>query len=299
MIKVIVSDLDDTLLGADHKISKGNSEAIKKAQDAGYRFIVATGRQQTGADSVLVPADITCECIVASGAEVNDEKRNNLKRISMTYEELEKVVELEAPYGMRLLYFTDKGDYAIGTEKELDELLVEEVGMFFLSKSEEEIRNSEYYRMRKEMVHRLDSVKDFEKQQIEVYKIFVFSQNLDRLQEAKKALEGLDFISTATAFINSIEITSIKAQKGPVLKEFIEERGYTMDEVMILGDSPNDWSMFDMDFGATVAVANGYEEIKDAAQYITRSNAEDGVAYAIEKVMAGELEDLRNPKKKK
>ena len=59
MIKVIVSDLDDTLLGSDHKISKVNADTIKKAQDAGYRFIVATGRQQTGADSVLVPAHIT------------------------------------------------------------------------------------------------------------------------------------------------------------------------------------------------------------------------------------------------
>ena len=298
MIKVIVSDLDDTLLGSDHKISKVNADTIKKAQDAGYRFIVATGRQQTGADSVLVPAHITCECIVASGAEVNDAERNNLKRICMTYEELEKVVEIESAYGMRLLFFTDQGDYMIGTEKEKDELIVEEVAMFFLSKSVEEIRNSEYYKMRDEMVHRLERVTDFEKQKIEVYKIFVFSQDFERLKEAKKALEGIDFISTATAFINSIEITSIKAQKGPVLKEFIEERGYTMDEVMILGDSPNDWSMFDMDFGATVAVANGYEEIKDAAQYITKSNAENGVAYAIEKVMAGELEELRNPKQK-
>ena len=216
----------------------------------------------------------------------------------MTYEELEKVVEIESAYGMRLLFFTDQGDYMIGTEKEKDELIVEEVAMFFLSKSVEEIRNSEYYKVRDEMVHRLERVTDFEKQKIEVYKIFVFSQDFERLKEAKKALEGIDFISTATAFINSIEITSIKAQKGPVLKEFIEERGYTMDEVMILGDSPNDWSMFDMDFGATVAVANGYEEIKDAAQYITKSNAENGVAYAIEKVMAGELEELRNPKQK-
>ena len=89
--------------------------------------------------------------------------------------------------------------------------------MFFLSKSVEEIRNSEYYKVRDEMIHRLERVMDFEKQKIEVYKIFVFSQDFERLKEAKKALEGIDFISTATAFINSIEITSIKAQKGPVL----------------------------------------------------------------------------------
>ena len=268
MIKVIVSDLDDTLLGSDHKISQVNADMIKKAQNAGYRFIVATGRQQSAADSVLVPAHITCECIVASGAEVNDAERNNLKRICMTYEELEKVVEIEAAYGVRLLFFTDQGDYMIGSEKEKDE-----------------------------RVHRLANVKEFEEKKIEVIKILVFSQNLDRLKEAKKALENVEFISTAAAYINDIEITSIKAQKGLVLKEFIEERGYTMDEVMILGDSPNDRSMFDMDFGARVAVANGYEEIKEVAQYITKSNAEDGVAYAIEKLMAGELEDLRNPEK--
>ena len=54
-----------------------------------------------------------------------------------------------------------------------------------------------------------------------------------------------------------------------------------MDEVMVFGDSMNDYSMMEMDFGATVAMANADEEIKRIAKYETKSNEEDGVAYAI------------------
>ena len=67
-----------------------------------------------------------------------------------------------------------------------------------------------------------------------------------------------------------------------------------MEEVMVIGDSPNDRSMFDMGFGASVAVANGYEEIKAIATHITKSNDEHGVAYVIEKILAGRLDDLKN-----
>ena len=70
-----------------------------------------------------------------------------------------------------------------------------------------------------------------------------------------------------------------------MLKEYIESLGYTMDEVMALGDSLNDYSMLSMDFGATVAMANAVPEIRRAAKYITKSNVEFGVAYAIHELL--------------
>ena len=77
----------------------------------------------------------------------------------------------------------------------------------------------------------------------------------------------------------------MKAQKGPVLKEYIESLGYTMDEVMALGDSLNDYSMLSMDFGATVAMENAVPEIRRVAKYTTKSNVEFGVAYAIRELL--------------
>ena len=58
-----------------------------------------------------------------------------------------------------------------------------------------------------------------------------------------------------------------------------------MDEVMVLGDSLNDLSMMEMDFGATIAMENADEEIKAVAKYITKSNEEDGVAYVIDEMI--------------
>ena len=105
------------------------------------------------------------------------------------------------------------------------------------------------------------------------------------LDELKMRLEKNKDIAVASSFPTNLEITDVKAQKGPVLKEYIESLVYTMNEVMVLGDSLNDLSMIEMDFGATVAMANADPEVKSAAKYITKSNAEFGVAYAIEELL--------------
>ena len=58
-----------------------------------------------------------------------------------------------------------------------------------------------------------------------------------------------------------------------------------MDEVMVFGDSLNDYSMLSMDFGATIAMENADEAVKIVSKYVTKSNIEDGVAYTIEKLL--------------
>lgn len=105
------------------------------------------------------------------------------------------------------------------------------------------------------------------------------------LQNIKKELVENENIAVSSSFINNLEVTHIRAQKGPILKQYIESLGYRMDEVMVLGDSLNDYSMMEMDFGATIAMANADEEIKRVAKYMTKSNEEDGVAYVIDEMM--------------
>ena len=120
---------------------------------------------------------------------------------------------------------------------------------------------------------------------VPVYKLFLYSEDKAMLDEMNVRLQRNKDIAVASSFPTNLEITDVKAQKGPVLKEYIESLGYTMDEVMVLGDSLNDLSMISMDFGATVAMANADPEVKSAAKYITKSNTEFGVAYAIEELL--------------
>ena len=105
MIKVIASDMDGTLLGDDHKIAPETQAAIKRACDAGIRFMVATGRNFRGAMDALKDTDITCDYILSSGAEVRNPQREVVKRTPIPIDLCEEVYE-ELLY---LSYFLQTG----------------------------------------------------------------------------------------------------------------------------------------------------------------------------------------------
>lgn len=294
MIKVIASDLDDTLLGSNHMISKENADAVKRVQDAGIEFLVCTGRTQEGADIVIKPAGIHCKCVTASGAEINDADGNNIKRYLLSYEQLELLVNELAPYNTHMTFYSKDGIYVLVDGDDLEELILDDIRLFYSGVgTDDEIRQTEVYKAHVKNLTSLESVKEFEKQGIEIFKAFAFSKDVDAINEARACIRKQPSICSASAFKNSIELTDANATKGPVLKDFIESQGYIMDEVMIIGDSPNDRSMFDMDFGIRMAVSSGYQEIKDIATHITKGNDENGVAYALDKLLDGTIDDLK------
>ena len=143
------------------------------------------------------------------------------------------------------------------------------------------------YNVEKYIRQTLDSVVNQTLKEIEVpvTKMFLVSDDVGLLKDIKKELEIRGDLAVSSSFKYNLEVTDIRAQKGPILKEYIESLGYTMDEVMVLGDSLNDYSMLEMDFGATIAMANADEEIKKIAKYVTKSNEEDGVAYVIDEML--------------
>ena len=269
MIKVIASDMDGTLLGEDHKIAPETLSAIKEACDAGIRFMICTGRNFPGAMNELEGADLTCDYIVGSGAEVRDPRQQVVR----------------SKYPISVTFCTDGDDYRIGTEEEVEESLIRQIQAFHLNQCRDEIRDTELYQRMKRNTRVISGIEELEKAGLPVYKLFLFSGDLEMLDKIRRELEKNQEIAVSSSFENNLEITDVKAQKGPVLKEYIESLGYTMDEVMALGDSLNDYSMLSMDFGATVAMENAVPEIRRVAKYTTRSNVEFGVAYAIRELL--------------
>lgn len=82
-----------------------------------------------------------------------------------------------------------------------------------------------------------------------------------------------------------IEINSKHASKGNALKELAKKLNLKEDEVMIFGDQTNDISMFDVPEFYKVAMGNAVSEIKKRANFITKTNNEDGIAYALRKLV--------------
>ena len=285
MIKVIASDMDGTLLGEDHKIAPETLSAIKEACDAGIRFMICTGRNFPGAMNELEGADLTCDYIVGSGAEVRDPRQQVVRSTAISPRLCREIYETVRKYPISVTFCTDGDDYRIGTEEEVEESLIRQIQAFHLNQCRDEIRDTELYQRMKRNTRVISGIEELEKAGLPVYKLFLLSGDLEMLDKIRRELEKNQEIAVSSSFENNLEITDVKAQKGPVLKEYIESLGYTMDEVMALGDSLNDYSMLSMDFGATVAMENAVPEIRRVAKYTTRSNVEFGVAYAIRELL--------------
>lgn len=293
MIKVIASDMDGTLLGNDHRIAPQTLEAIHRAQDAGIRFMIATGRNFRGAMTALEGLDLTCDYLVGSGAETRDPQRQVISQVDMDRTLCEDIYRALQKYPISVIFCTDEHDYQIGTPEEIEKSMMVHLKLFFLDMSEQEIKNSAMYQDMKKKTRIVSSFQELAEANVPIYKIFLFAEDTELLGEIEKDLSDNKNIAVASSFATNLEITDIRAQKGSVLKEYIESLGYTMDEVMVFGDSMNDYSMLAMNFGATVAMENADEKIKAVSKYVTKSNEDFGVAYAIDELLKGQTEQNR------
>lgn len=285
MIKVIASDMDGTLLGDDHKPAPETLAAVQRACDSGIRFMIATGRNFPGAMAELKECGLVCDYIVSSGAEVRNPRQQVVAVHPISMELCRTIYEEIKEYPISVTFCTDGNDYKIGTPEEIEESLMLQMHLFFSDLPREELVQTETYQRIIRSTKTVSDMDELEAAKVPIYKLFLYSEDKGMLGELKQRLEQNKEIAVASSFPTNLEITDVKAQKGPVLKEYIESLGYTMDEVMALGDSLNDRSMIEMDFGATVAMANAEPEVKDAAKYITKSNTEFGVAYAIDRLL--------------
>lgn len=292
MIKVIASDLDGTLLSENHVLNEETYQAIKKAQAAGIRFLVATGRDYYSAVRTMDGYELNCDYIVGSGAEVRNADGEILENIPMDHTDFEEIIDRLKGVDINIRFCTTGADYIIGKEDEVERKLMDEAKLFIGNIPDEELLAHPQFCEMKKRMHYVDSLDELLEKEIPIFKVFISSPDVEEVKKVDPLLADMEGIASASSFVTNVELTNIKAQKGPVLKQYIEERGYSMDEVMVFGDSMNDYSMLSMDFGLTIAMENGMDEIKRVAKYVTKSNAENGVAYAIEKLLKENLEIL-------
>ena len=128
-------------------------------------------------------------------------------------------------------------------------------------------------------------LEEYETENIEILKIITFDNDEKLIAELKnKIKENTSDLAVASTFSNDIEISDIEAQKGLILAKAIKKMGIDKNEVIVLGDSFNDYSMF-IEFENSYAMENAIPEIKEIAKYITDTNNNDGVAKAIYKCL--------------
>lgn len=289
MIKFIASDMDGTLLNSDHDIDKETVEAIKRAEEAGMTFAISTGREYESVKGLLEKHNLKVECVLSNGAEYRDEDGNILEVINIKEESAKKIIELLDKHHLSARIFTDKGIFTTSTEEEALKEIIFRTMSFNPGISEDEAREVAENLGFFTCLQYIDDVEEFFKGGVEVRKFVAFHNDIEIIDTMKKVLSEIDGLAISSSFRDNIEITDINAQKGIILERITAKKGLANNEVMILGDSFNDYSMFEI-FEESVAMKNAIDEVKAIAKYITAANDDLGVAKAINYAIDNKLD---------
>ena len=128
----------------------------------------------------------------------------------------------------------------------------------------------------------IKDVNEFLNSDIKIGKFVAFYNDEETTLKVKRKLESIDGLAISSTFTKNIEINNKEAQKGLILAKVTKKMGIKRDEVMVIGDSFNDYSMF-TEFTESFAMGNAVKQIKEVAKYVTDTNDNSGVAKAIYK----------------
>lgn len=269
-IKLIVCDVDGTLLNSQHRLSARTVEAAKRAKERGIPLTIASGRSVCMLADLIAKLGITGPLVTINGAQiVNAADRRVISELDIPFEKIEPYLALCAENGIDYVAMSDKMS-AFGRSDGRYKIFVNLC--------------EQYKKLKLPCTEPIIVEKDFSN--IRSQKICKVVAELHKPHE-KKLLT--DFIETQSDFQYTMssdvlfEVFDRRVDKGVGVRAMAEYLGLTPDEVCVFGDFDNDLPMFSA-CGLPIAMGNAYDGIKAQAAYVTASNDEDGVALAIEKL---------------
>ena len=260
MIKVVVIDLDGTLLNQDHCISLKSIETLRQLHAKGIDIILATGRHYQDVYLLAQQLNIPVRLITSNGARVHSKEAKLIYENHIPPKLVEQILSLSAGYEVhRNLY-------------QQDLWLVEEPNKPLLN-----IHHSSGF------AYRIINFRDINYQHIDKFYFNASHQKLKPLYDKLITELGDQLYITFTTDIY-LEIMNKGVSKGHALAKVLQQQNIQPAQVMAFGDGLNDSDMLKL-VGHPVLMANAHPDLKKqlphAAQ--TTSNAEDGVANYIQK----------------
>lgn len=261
--KLVVTDLDGTLLDDRKNVSKANLEAIKKIRDAGVLFTVATGRGERGARPLLELLKPDVPAILFNGCEIFEMGKGPIYSEYLPKTIADMVVDhfLKTEFG--IIGFLHDKIFLVGY-KPAHEIYLK--------------REKVAYEVVDDLRH-LDAVN-------KVMVVGDVPRAMEMMGELEKK-EGINLNCVKTEDFY-YEVLPDGVSKGEGLKKLCEILGIERESVIAIGDNMNDLSMINF-AGLGVAVENAEEPVKKAAKLVVPSNNDDGVAYLLNKLAEGEL----------
>ena len=275
--KLLVLDVDGTLLNEDKNISKRTLSALLKVQQMGVRIVLASGRPTYGLMPIAKALELGlyggfilsyngCQIIDARNGQVLFERRINPEMLPYIEKKAAKNNFALFTYHDDTLLTSQPDNVHVREEAALNNLKI--------------IEESEF-----------STAIDFAP-----CKCMLVSDDEEALVNLeshwKKRLDGvLDVFRSENYFLEVVPCSIDKANTLSVLLEQLEVK---RDEVMAIGDGVCDVAMIQL-AGMGIAMGNSVDSVKICADYITDTNENDGLAQAVEKLILADIRATQIP----
>jgi Cof subfamily protein (haloacid dehalogenase superfamily) len=267
--KMIVLDLDDTLLRDDHSISDRTKQALMEAQELGVKVVLASGRPTYGMKHIvqeLSLANYGSYILSYNGGKIlNCQTDEELFSSTLSPEAVHRLYELSRREGVNIQTYVG-GE--IITEEENPYTTIESTIACL------PIRVAETF---------VDAVTE---PVVKVLMVGAPEKIIEVEMKLQAELEAEFSIMRSKPFF--LEFTEKGVTKGTSLNQLIKVCGIKREEVIAIGDSYNDLTMIEF-AGFGVAMGNAPDDIKEVADFVTDTNMNDGVAKVVEEFVLNKV----------
>ena len=264
MKKLLLFDVDGTLIDYDGTLPKSTKNAISKARENGNLAVIVTGRSRSHIEEPIL--EIGFDGIVGGNGAYIELNNKVIKDETIPVEDVKRIVDYLNQ--QHLEYYIEANDGLYGSQN----FKVRGVGAL------------KQYGMKNPDV-------------MEIYPTMIFPKNLyvENVTKINYILESYqDYLDFKKAFPEFKDLTwggkgekaifgdcALKhIDKQEAIKEIIDYLKINKENIYAFGDAEVDIPMFEI-AGTSICVGNGREKAKKQASYITKPVSEDGIEYAL------------------
>ena len=263
-IKVIISDLDGTLLNSDHRISDYTKEVFRELYNQNYLIIVATGRHHLDAMPIIETLGFPIYLVTSNGARIHAPNKELIFATNMESEAVKSVLEMDIPAEFTTVLFKEN---VWQTNKHNDKLLEFQTELNYVP----------------ELVN-YKEVTDFD-----VIKIFFTHESHGKLIELREMIleKHPDIFSHAFSLPHCLEFMDKSVDKSVAIARILEMENYQFHQSVSFGDGYNDERML-TSTAKGLLMGNAPDSLKNKLSHleVILKNHEDGVAnYLADKIL--------------
>jgi hypothetical protein len=262
-IRLLLSDVDGTLVRSDKSLSPRTVDAVHTLHDAGIHFAVTSGRPPRGMEMLVEPLSLAAPLAAFNGGLVVEP--------GMAVLEEHTVPASVVPQAIEIL---ERFDLSVWMYRGADWLVRDPKGPHV----EHEARTVQFE----------PTVVDAFEETESVAKLVGVSDDHDAVAAAATtAREELgEHVSAWRSQSYYLDITHPQANKGAVAQFLARRYELAVDEIATIGDMPNDVLMF-AHSGLSIAMGNANGDVQKAARRVTTTNDDNGFANAVEHFILG------------